>query len=162
MLQVNECVTLKVDGNLISDQSELADILNDHFVNIAYKLIVRKLNLAILQLFLYVSDPPYQGYCHFIASRYKCRSPETDFQVKQLSMINRNVCIGVTSVLRPADVKTFLIICGSQNHIEASVQSPKIKGKMLKTFEYATRHRLTYFEILTVFACIAVCCLPKC
>ena len=33
-----ECFTLMVDGNLISDQSELADICNEYFENIASKL----------------------------------------------------------------------------------------------------------------------------
>ena len=85
----------------------------------AFSYILRKINLAIV--FECVRSIIADFYCHFSASRYKCRSPKKDFQVRKSRIINCNICTSVTSVLRPSDVKTSVMICESQSNIVANV-----------------------------------------
>ena len=72
---------------------------HSHFVGfVMSRLTLGKINLAIV--FVCVRSIISGFYCHFIESKYKCRSPKKDFLVKTIRMIICNVCTSVTSVLK--------------------------------------------------------------
>ena len=63
-------------------------ISREYYISHAY--ILCQINLAIV--FVCLRSIVAGIYCHFMASRYKCRSPKKNFQVKESRMINFNVC----------------------------------------------------------------------
>ena len=66
-------------------------------------IILCKINLAIA--FVSVRSTISGFHCHFIASRYKRRSPEKDFQVKEFKDDSRSVCASLTSVFKTSGRK---------------------------------------------------------
>ena len=55
-------------------------LIHKTYLCIVWKYILCKINLALV--FVWVRSIISGFYCHFIASRYKCRSPKKDFHVK--------------------------------------------------------------------------------
>ena len=133
--------------------------LNTNFTQIHRGTKTVKVQLVLYQLFLYVSDPPYQAFVVTVLHRNRISRYENQKWSAAAFVLAWRKCF------RPAYVRdnvcSYAVAKITKKRLFSHQNTEKPK-QLLNTFEYATSKRLTNFENLTFFPWFYIIDLKPC